>query len=76
MPNSEYILITGSTSGIGESIVLKLAREYNLILHGRNEQELLRLSSLVEQYCDTRIFIADLNQILTLGRDLKLFLAT
>jgi len=74
MQSSDYILITGSTSSIGESIVLKLAKEYNLILHGRNEEELLRLSSVVEQYCDTRIFIADLNEILTLGRDLKLFL--
>lgn len=74
MQSREYILITGSTSSIGESIVLKLAREYNLILHGRNEQKLLKLSELIVEYCDTRIFLSDLSEIVTLGNDLKLFL--
>jgi NAD(P)-dependent dehydrogenase (short-subunit alcohol dehydrogenase family) len=74
MQSNDYVLITGSTSGIGHSIVLKLSREYNLILHGRNESELIRLRQLVPKYCDTRIFIADLNEITTLGIDFKLFL--
>ena len=38
-------LITGATSGIGEATAKKLASDFSLVLCGRNQEKLLRLSN-------------------------------
>ena len=40
MEERKYILITGSSSGMGEEMALQLSRDYNIILHGRNPERL------------------------------------
>lgn len=40
MNEKEYILITGSSSGMGEEMALQLSRDYNIILNGRDEERL------------------------------------
>lgn len=36
----EYVLITGSSSGMGEEIAVQLSSDYNIILNGRDEERL------------------------------------
>lgn len=40
MNEKEYILITGSSSGIGEEMAVQLSHDYNIILNGRDEERL------------------------------------
>lgn len=40
MEDKQYVLITGSSSGMGEEIAVQLSHEYNVILHGRDEERL------------------------------------
>lgn len=40
MEDKNYILITGSSSGIGEEMAVQLSNSYNIILNGRNEERL------------------------------------
>lgn len=40
MNEKEYILITGSSSGMGEEMAVQLSRDYNIILNGRDEERL------------------------------------
>lgn len=44
---TKYILITGSTSGIGKEIALQLSKKNNLILHGRNLDKIKNLKKLI-----------------------------
>ena len=37
------VLITGSSKGIGASIAKVLSKDYDVFLHGRNEQNLIKL---------------------------------
>ena len=37
-----FILVTGASSGIGRSIAINLSSNYNVIIHGRNEERLLK----------------------------------
>jgi len=41
MGNRAYILITGSSSGLGEEIAVQLSHDYNIILNGRDEERLV-----------------------------------
>lgn len=36
----ETVLLTGATSGIGESIAIELSKEYDLVISGRNSEKL------------------------------------
>lgn len=36
----QYLLVTGSSSGIGREIAVKLSSTYNIVLHGRNKDRL------------------------------------
>lgn len=74
MNNKPYVLVTGASSGIGKVIATKLSKNYNVILHGRNEDRL----KLAKMDCDSEnshlIWVADLNQIDSLENSLKSFL--
>ncbi|KAI5204527.1 NAD(P)-binding protein [Aureobasidium subglaciale] len=48
--NNSWALVTGSTSGIGEGFAHALAaKNFNLLLHGRNQQKLDTLKSTLAQ---------------------------
>lgn len=40
MEDKKYILITGSSSGMGEEIAVRLSRDYNIIINGRDAERL------------------------------------
>lgn len=40
MENKAYILITGSSSGMGEEMAVQLSHDYNIILNGRDKERL------------------------------------
>jgi NADP-dependent 3-hydroxy acid dehydrogenase YdfG len=49
--------ITGATSGIGEAIAFRLAREnMNLIVTGRREERLARLKKEIEALCGVQVY--------------------
>lgn len=58
------VLITGATDGIGKALAILLAKEYDLILCGRNEQ---KMKNLVEEVGDACV----LHQCFDITDDLK-----
>lgn len=46
MEERKYVLVTGSSSGMGEEIAVQLSRDYNIILNGRDTA---RLSGVCER---------------------------
>jgi len=57
--NNKTILITGATSGIGEAIARKFAKEGSkLILNGRNQEKITALKKELEELYNTPIHIA------------------
>ncbi len=70
-----FILITGSSSGIGKELAIFLSKENNIILHGR---DLSRLEEIMSLCCKTyrhEIWQQDLNQIEEVENSLSYFLA-
>jgi NAD(P)-dependent dehydrogenase (short-subunit alcohol dehydrogenase family) len=55
-----YIIITGSSQGIGRCMAIKLSNFYNIILHGRNIEKLKETKSLCSKQNEQIIFICDL----------------
>ncbi len=62
MKNS-YILITGSSSGIGREMAIYLSKANNIILHGRDQVRLEKVKSQCDIQLDHKIWIQDLNEI-------------
>ena len=60
MIKSKYILITGSTSGIGFSIAKNLSIKYNVIIHGRNLDKINKFIDINENSNQLLAFTADL----------------
>ncbi len=58
-----YVLITGASSGIGQVLAINLSREYDIILHGRNQEKLEHTKSLCNSEKEQIIFTLDLNDI-------------
>lgn len=75
MNDKPYVLVTGASSGIGKVIATKLSENYNVILHGRNEDRLNQAKMDCNSGNNHLIWTADLNQIDSLEDSLKLFLA-
>jgi NAD(P)-dependent dehydrogenase (short-subunit alcohol dehydrogenase family) len=71
----EYILITGASSGIGSWIATRLSRNYNLILHGRNEEKLQHTRSQCDPAHEQLLFLADLAATGELEASLAEFIA-
>ena len=63
MERENFILITGASSGIGREIAIRLSKEHNVIINGRNSEQL----SLTKELCSTNtsqlIWQYDLNNI-------------
>ena len=64
--DNSWVLITGSTSGIGYEMCKQFAeRGFNVVLQGRNKETLLKCQKEVQEVSDkikTRIIVADLNK--------------
>ena len=56
MADLPIALVTGATSGIGEATARILAKDYNLILCGRRQERLLKLSEELDTECTTLTF--------------------
>jgi len=59
----EFVLITGSSKGLGESLALAFSQNnYNIILNGRNEQNLEKVrKKVVENNAECYVVKGDLN---------------
>lgn len=56
-----YALITGASSGIGKELAYLLAKKnIQLILHGRNQEELAKIAALLSKSVKVEIFSVDL----------------
>ncbi len=71
---SMYLLISGSTSGIGQYLAVQLSKEYNLILNGRNGEKLSKTLNLCDKGKQHLIWKFDLNNIEHLDSNLTEFL--
>jgi NAD(P)-dependent dehydrogenase (short-subunit alcohol dehydrogenase family) len=71
---TQYILITGSSSGIGREIAVYLSKANHIILHGRDQERLEKVKS----QCDTKfvhkIWPQDLNEINDVEASLSQFI--
>jgi NAD(P)-dependent dehydrogenase (short-subunit alcohol dehydrogenase family) len=71
----EYTLITGSSSGIGEALARRLAREGKLILHGRNTERLRAIRSGLPNSDSHLIWRQDLEHTVEAGESLTALLS-
>ncbi|MCP9612814.1 SDR family NAD(P)-dependent oxidoreductase [Coprobacter tertius] len=76
MNNKPYVLVTGSSSGIGKSIAIQLSNEYNVVLHGRNRERLVDVREECNKNNRHFIWECDLNEIHSVEENLKNFLAS
>lgn len=70
----DFVLITGSSKGLGESLALIFAQNnYNIILHGRNEENLERVrKKIIENNVDCCVVKGDINSDNTLDELTKI----
>lgn len=69
-----YVLVTGSSSGIGQDIAISLSKEYDVILHGR---DLPRLEETRKKCCpdhDVKVWQYDLSDVVNLEANLTSFI--
>src|SRR5450755_1366826 len=59
----KYILITGASSGIGRFLAINFSHNYNIIIHGRDEEKLLETKSLCNKENVHLIFKLDLKKL-------------
>ena len=59
----KYVLITGASSGIGRYLAIKLSSDYNIILHGRDDEKLLKTKSLCNKDREQLIFKMDFGRL-------------
>ena len=71
MENKQYILVTGSSSGIGSCIAKSLSKNYNVIVHGRDLEKINNVINGCENSNQQHAFIADLQKY----EDLELVLS-
>lgn len=49
MMEKEYVLITGSSSGMGEDIAIRMSEKYNIIINGRSQERLEKVKAKLSQ---------------------------
>ena len=70
----QFVLVTGASSGIGRTVAAGLSSSYDVILSGRNLENLNETKKLCSDKADTLIFQKDLSDIHNLEKDLSGFL--
>jgi NAD(P)-dependent dehydrogenase (short-subunit alcohol dehydrogenase family) len=71
---SNFVLVTGASSGIGKEIAIQLSKEYNIVLHGRDLDRLNEVKSLCVRPENQLIWQQDLNDVEGIEASLVLFL--
>ena len=71
---NSYILITGATSDIGQSIAEVLSKDYNLLLHGRDQVKLDLLLQALSSKNKVKLWCQDLNFIDEVQSGIKSFM--
>jgi NAD(P)-dependent dehydrogenase (short-subunit alcohol dehydrogenase family) len=71
---TSYILITGSSSGIGREMAIYLSKVNHIILHGRDYERLQKVKSQCDINFDHKIWAQDLNEINDLETSLSQFI--
>lgn len=69
-----YVLVSGSSSGIGKAIAIELSKLYNVILNGRSDERLNEVKSYCSPENDSLIWKQDLNDVFSLESGLSAFL--
>jgi NAD(P)-dependent dehydrogenase (short-subunit alcohol dehydrogenase family) len=69
-----YLLISGSTSGMGQYMAIQLSKDYNLILNGRNDEKLSKTLELCSYEKKHLLWNFDLKNVDQLEADLTEFL--
>ena len=73
-PEDNFTLISGATSDIGFAIAKNLASHSNLILHGRNLENLEKIKDLIGSNNRILLWVYDLNDVYSLSKDLIAFM--
>lgn len=68
---TQYIMITGASSGLGRSAAVELSKKYNIIICGRNVDELKATSDMCSKINDIKIWNYDLKECDGLEKALK-----
>ena len=71
---TSYILITGSSSGIGREMAIYLSKVNHIILHGRDQERLKKVKSQCGTQFDHKIWPQDLNEINDIEASLSQFI--
>lgn len=74
MEERKYILITGSSSGMGEEIAVNLSDRFNIIIHGRDEERLSKVKQKLSETGRHLIWRYDLSDVEGLETSLLKFL--
>ena len=72
MSDKKTILITGAPSGLGREAAVELSKDYNIILNGRNYEDLMKTKELC--YNNSFVWQFDLADINNLEESLKDFI--
>jgi NAD(P)-dependent dehydrogenase (short-subunit alcohol dehydrogenase family) len=59
----QYVLITGTSSGIGQVLAINLSHDYDIILHGRDIEKLKQTKLLCNKDKEQIIFTLDLKDV-------------
>lgn len=73
MEEKKYILLTGASSGLGKYMALRLSREYNLVLNGRDSGKLDAIRSECTDKDQHLLWEFDLNNVADLEASYKAF---
>lgn len=71
----KYVLITGSSSGIGQNIAIKLSSYKNVILHGRDRRKLEIVKNMCSNNNEILIWESDLKDIQAIETSLLNFIS-
>jgi len=74
MDTTQYFLITGASSGIGQRIAIEMSRTHNLILHGRNDERLNQTLSLCDSSMCHLKWLANLEDVFNIESSLEKFI--
>lgn len=74
MDSNGYILVTGATSGIGKEVAIQLSKKEPIIFHGRSQEKLKEIESLLDSSRTHYSFEHDLESIDDLDSSLSEFL--
>ena len=69
-----YVLVTGSSSGIGQDIAISLSKEYDIIIHGRDIPRLEETKQKCSTDHDVKIWQYDLSDVQNIESNLSAFI--